>query len=230
MLSHPEIYRLRCESRCGVGEGPGSLFLVMWRAFASPSFRVVTLYRVGKMLHESGWALAARLVHRHMVMRHGVDINVGASIGVGLRMPHPVAIVIGGKVRIGRGVHVAQGVTIGGAGGKRRSDGSTQPIIGDGVLIGAGAKVVGPVTVGDRATIGANAVVVSDVPCDAIAVGVPARTVVVREPSKDVTWQECNRRLEELESAVRALRLLLKRECLTSDRTEAGEQSTPLGG
>jgi serine O-acetyltransferase len=86
-------------------------------------------------------------------------------------------VIIGSKTRIGQRAYILQGVTLGGAGGKSRPDGSTQPHVGDDVLIGAGAKILGPVNVGSRVIIGANAVVADDLPDDCVAVGVPARIV-----------------------------------------------------
>jgi len=107
----------------------------------------------------------------------GADIAWQASLGPGLRLYHPTGVVIGPYVAVGRDCRIQQGVTLGGLGDE---DGAAaeghSPVIGDAVELGAGARVIGPVTVGDRSRIGANAVVTRSVPADHVAVGVPARS------------------------------------------------------
>lgn len=103
----------------------------------------------------------------------GADIANDARIAPGLVLFHPVGVVIGAGARIGRRCVVQQGVTIGGAGGPR-SEGVVETVIGDDVFLGAGARVIGAVTVGSRSIVGANAVVTKSVPPDSVAVGVPA--------------------------------------------------------
>lgn len=105
----------------------------------------------------------------------GADIAWSARIGPGLVLWHPTGVVIGPRVVVGRDARVQQGITLGAARSRTGQDGD--PVLGDGVYVGAGARVLGPVRVGDRARIGANAVVLIDVPDDASAVGVPARII-----------------------------------------------------
>ena len=105
----------------------------------------------------------------------GADIAWSARIGPGLVLWHPTGVVIGPRVVVGRDARVQQGITLGAARSRTGKDGD--PVLGDGVYVGAGARVLGPVRVGDRARIGANAVVLTDVPDDASAVGVPARII-----------------------------------------------------
>lgn len=105
----------------------------------------------------------------------GADIAWSARIGPGLVLWHPTGVVIGPRVVVGRDARVQQGITLGAARSRTGKDGD--PVLGDGVYVGAGARVLGPVRVGDRARIGANAVVLIDVPDDASAVGVPARII-----------------------------------------------------
>jgi len=105
----------------------------------------------------------------------GADIAWSARIGPGLVLWHPTGVVIGPRVVVGRDARVQQGITLGAARSRTGKDGD--PVLGDGVYVGAGARVLGPVRVGDRARIGANAVVLVDVPDDASAVGVPARII-----------------------------------------------------
>jgi serine O-acetyltransferase len=97
----------------------------------------------------------------------GADIATNASVGPGLRLPHPVGIVIGAQSRLGRRCTIMQGVTIGAAQGR-------SPTLGDHVFVGPGAKVIGGVELGAYASIGANAVVIRDVPAHRFAVGIPA--------------------------------------------------------
>jgi len=121
---------------------------------------------------------AGRLAARWQVLSHrfwsavaGADVPLNASIGGGFMMPHPNGIVIHPGAIIGPNCIVFQQVTI----GTRTGEGL--PTIGGGVEIGAGAKILGPVTIGPQARIGANAVVLSDIPAYAVAAGVPARIV-----------------------------------------------------
>lgn len=144
----------------------------------SAGFKAVVLYRIGHWLRQRGSRVFAGLFDR-LLWRRGLDINTAADIGEGLRIPHPFAIVIGSDVRIGPRAWILQGVTMGGEGGKVREDGQTQPRLGDDVLVGAGAKLLGPIRIGNRVKIGANAVVNTDLPDDCVAVGIPARVVKI---------------------------------------------------
>lgn len=106
------------------------------------------------------------------------DIDPQAQFGPGLYLPHPICVVIGAEVRAGRDVVILQGTTLG-----RRGEPDGHLIIGDDVQIGSGAKVLGVITIGKGARIGANAVVLKSVPEDAIAVGIPARVVSKTSPA-----------------------------------------------
>ncbi len=106
----------------------------------------------------------------------GVDIHPGARIGPGLFIDHGMGTVIGATAEIGRDVTLLHQVTLGARGGARQgSCGKRHPTVGDRVVVGAGAKLLGPIRIGSDARIGANAVVLEDVPAGATAVGVPAR-------------------------------------------------------
>lgn len=112
----------------------------------------------------------AVLRHRFWSAVSGADIPLNSNIGLGLWIPHPNGVVIHPRATIGVNCIFQQGVTIGYAKGG-------VPTIGNGVELGAGAKVIGGVTVGDCAVIGANAVVTRDVPANCVAVGIPARVI-----------------------------------------------------
>lgn len=136
------------------------------------AFRVVVNYRLGNLFRCRGLRIAGAWFDRRN-WRKGVDICSLATIGKGIRIAHPIGIVIGGGVRIGENVQIQQNVSIGGNFGKARPNNPrwTSPRIGDNVFIGPGAVVVGPIQIGNGARIGANAVVTRDVPEGAQATG-----------------------------------------------------------
>jgi serine O-acetyltransferase len=142
-----------------------------------PSRRLIRSIRVYQANRDrsTSWSWLKRksavLAHRFWSVVTGADIPLNTTIAEGLMIPHPNGIVIHPEARIGPNYLIFQQVTIG-TGGK-----PGLPVIGGHVDIGAGAKILGPVTIGDHARIGANAVVVSDVPAGATAVGVPAHIV-----------------------------------------------------
>lgn len=115
----------------------------------------------------------------------GADLAWQASVGPGLRLYHPTGVVLGPDVVAGAGCVLQQGVTLGSVRERgRMADGRLDsPVLGDDVTVGAGARVLGPISVGDRSIVGANAVVLADVPADHLAVGVPAR-VTPRRPDR----------------------------------------------
>lgn len=130
------------------------------------------LYRVASAIGPRHRKLAG-LVKQLNQMLTGADIAWHADIGPGLVLSHPNGVVIGPYCRIGDNCIVQQGVTLGGT-GKPGEGGSSSPTIGNRVLLGSGCKVLGEISVGDDCTIGANAVVIKDVPASSLAVGVPA--------------------------------------------------------
>lgn len=118
----------------------------------------------------------ARWISEHAKRKTGIEIHPAAKIGRGVCIDHGMGVVIGETAEVGDGCTIYQGVTLGGTG---KDVGKRHPTIGNNVLIGSGAKVLGPFTVGDNARIAAGAVVLSEVPANATAVGVPARVVRV---------------------------------------------------
>lgn len=130
--------------------------------------RAVIVYRISHCLWRLNVPFLPGIISRHNIMRYGFDVPQSVSIGPGLYVPHPVGTVVMAE-RIGANVTLVSSVTIG-----MRSK-PLFPVIGDGVFIGAGARVLGNITIGDNVSIGANAVVLTDVPSNMTAVGVPAR-------------------------------------------------------
>ncbi len=145
-------------------------------------------HRVAHALHEAGVPLAPRLLANVTRVGTGVEIHPAADIGRALFIDHGEGVVIGETAEIGRDVTLYQGVTLGGTGFAR---GKRHPSVGDDVVIGSGAKLLGPVAVGDRAKIGANSVVVHDVPANSTVVGNPGHPVRVdgkRPGGPDADW------------------------------------------
>jgi len=149
-----------------------------WRLralYLSPGLNAVLLYRLQDSLYRKKLLLPAYFVHRVNMNLHAIDILPGASIGDGLRIDHPVGIVIGAGVKMGSGCVLLQNVTI----GTRYIDSAEYndefPVIGNNVTIGAGAVILGGVHLGDNCTIGANSVILVDVPKGSTVVGVHTR-------------------------------------------------------
>lgn len=149
-----------------------------WEIITYPGVQAVLLHRLAHVLYRYELFLLARLVNHLSRFLTGIDIHPGARIGCRLFIDHGLGVVIGETAEIGDDVTIYQNVTLGGTDPINQS-GKRHPTIGNGVIIGAGAKVIGGFTVGDRARIGANAVVTREVPEGATMVGIPARQVVV---------------------------------------------------
>lgn len=141
-----------------------------------PSFRAVRRHRRAHWLWTHNMKLLARIVSQRTRRITGIEIHPGAQIGKGLFIDHGMGVVIGETTQIGDNCTLYQGVTLGGTG---KDQGKRHPTLGNNVLVGAGAKVLGPFTVGDNARVAAGAVVLAAVPEDATAVGVPARVVKI---------------------------------------------------
>ncbi len=139
-----------------------------------PGPRAERAYRRAHWWWVHGHPTIARMISERAKRRTGIEIHPGATIGRRLVIDHGTGIVIGETAELGDDVLLYQGVTLGGTG---KDHGKRHPTVGNNVLIGAGAKLLGPFTVGDNARIAAGAVVLSAVPPDSTAVGVPARVV-----------------------------------------------------
>jgi serine O-acetyltransferase len=141
-------------------------------ALGYPGVHAVWAYRIThRMWREPGLRLAARLLSQLVRFLTGIEIHPGAQLGRRLFIDHGMGVVIGETTMVGDDVVLFHGSTLG---GRSMTKGKRHPTLGDRVVVGAGAKVLGPVWIGDDARIGANAVVVKDVPARAVAVGVPA--------------------------------------------------------
>ena len=134
----------------------------------------ILAYRVAHKLYLSKHYFAARAVSQWARHKTGIEIHPGATIGKGLFIDHGMGVVIGETTEIGDNCTLYQGVTLGGTG---KDVGKRHPTLGNNVLVGAGAKVLGPFKIEDNSKIAANAVVLKEVPENSTAVGIPARVV-----------------------------------------------------
>ena len=141
-----------------------------------PGVKAVRSHRKAHWCYEHGYKFLARLISQASRRRTGIEIHPGAKIGKRLVIDHGMGIVIGETAEIGDDCLIYHGVTLGGTG---KDVGKRHPTIGNNVLIGTGAKVLGPFKVGDDSRIAANSVVLSEIPDNSTAVGVPARVVKI---------------------------------------------------
>lgn len=149
----------------------------------------------------------------------GIEIHPGARLGSGFFIDHGSGVVIGETAEVGDNVSLYQGVTLGGT---SRQKTKRHPSVGNNVVVGAGAKLIGAITIGDNVKIGAGSVVVTSVPANATVVGVPGRVVAIRDPDNDTLehlpdpeWdfmQGLQRRLADLEARLTALEAELEQQ------------------
>ena len=143
--------------------------------FCYPSLKAILYHKVAHRLYKKDKFTISRIISQIARKVTGIEIHPGAIIGESLFIDHGMGVVIGETAQIGNNVLMYHGVTLGGTGlekGVKR-----HPTVEDDVIIGAGAKVLGPITIGKGAKIGANAVVLKDVPPYSTAVGIPARII-----------------------------------------------------
>ena len=143
-------------------------------ALLYPGFHAVEMHRIEHGLYNSGFKLTARALSNITRTLTGVEIHPAAKIGKGLFIDHGSGVVIGETAVIGDDCTIYQGVTLGGTG---KHVGKRHPTLGKGVMVGAGAKILGPFRIGDNSKIAAGAVVLSEIPDNATAVGIPAKVV-----------------------------------------------------
>ncbi len=176
-----------------------------------PGFHARQIHRLAHALHNRGVPLLPRVIAHACRMLTGIEIHPGARLGEGIFIDHGMGVVIGETAVVGDDCHLHQGVTLGGTSTRRVK---RHPTLGQGVTVGAGANVIGAVTVGDNARIGAGSVVVANVPANATVVGVPGHVIAYHDPGNDAVvrlpdpeWD----RIEALESRIRDLEEQLDR-------------------
>jgi serine O-acetyltransferase len=182
--------------------------------FCYPGFHAILLHRLGHRLHGAGFTLTARILSQFIRAATGIEIHPGAQIGRRCFIDHGAGVVIGETTEIGEDVLLYQGVTLGGTGKER---GKRHPTIGDGVVIGAGAKILGNITIGSHTKVGAGSVVIHSVPANSTVVGVPGRVTRARVDTGDnlehgnlpdpegQLIDDLTRRIEQLEEQIRLL-------------------------
>ena len=187
-------------------------------ALCYPGVHALALHRVAHRLWRSGWTTFARWVSHVARFLTGIEIHPAARLGRGLFIDHGMGVVIGETAEVGENVTILQGVTLGGTSLKREK---RHPTLGDNVVVGTGAAVIGAITIGAGSRIGAGSVVVRDVPANSVVVGVPGR-VTYRDGQRVVGAIDMNQtdlpdpvskaiehlieRIQSLESDLEALR------------------------
>ena len=140
--------------------------------FLYSGYKAVRKYRRAHWFYLHNMKFIARYLSQRARKKTGIEIHPAAEIGKGFVIDHGMGVVIGETTKVGENCIIYQGVTLGGTG---KETGKRHPTVGNNVLIGSGAKVLGPVVIGDNSRIAAGAVVLNDIPSDSTAVGVPAR-------------------------------------------------------
>ncbi|MBM3219812.1 MAG: serine O-acetyltransferase [Candidatus Rokubacteria bacterium] len=140
--------------------------------FCYPGVHALAFHRIGHRLWRRGWFGTARFVSHVSRFLTGIEIHPAARLGPGLFIDHGMGVVIGETAEVGKNVTIYQGVSLAGTSLKREK---RHPTLGDNVVVGAGAKVIGAIYIGDNSRIGAGSVVVRDVPPNSVVVGVPGR-------------------------------------------------------
>jgi serine O-acetyltransferase len=171
-----------------------------------PGFHARQLHRFARTLRQAGVPLLPSLIAYFNRFLTGIEIHPGATIGEGLFIDHGMGVVIGETTIIGDNCHLTQGVTLGGTSTRHEK---RHPTLENNVYVGVGAKIIGAVSVGEHATIGAGSVVVSSVPAYATVVGVPGKVIAYYDPGNDTKirlpdpeWD----RIEDLEQRLDALK------------------------
>ena len=149
---------------------------------AYPGFHARQFHRLAHTLFRWHIPVLPRLISQFSRFFTGIEIHPGAKIGEGFFIDHGMGVVIGETSEIGDNVTLYQGVTLGGTSMQRTK---RHPTLGDNVVVGVGAQLIGNITIGDNAKVGAGSVVVTSVPANATVVGVPGRVVAIRNPDTD---------------------------------------------
>lgn len=179
-----------------------------------PGFHAILLHRISHRLYRAGIPFLPRLLSQVSRFLTGIEIHPGARIGRKLFIDHGSGVVIGETTEIGDNVLLYQGVTLGGTGKER---GKRHPTLGNHIVVGTGAKVLGNITIGDHVKIGAGSVVIKSVPEHSTVVGVPGRIVRTKMENEELEHgrlpdpegqaiEDLNRRIEQLEKELHELR------------------------
>lgn len=149
-----------------------------------PGLHAVWLHRISHKLWKAEWKWLARTLSTFSRWLTGIEIHPGATLGRRVFIDHGMGVVIGETAEIGNDVTLYHGVTLGGTSWKA---GKRHPTLKNGAVVGAGAKVLGPITIGENAKVGSNSVVVKDIPDGATAVGIPGRIIISKQRESNAT-------------------------------------------
>ncbi len=175
---------------------------------AYPGFHARQFHRLAHTLYQWHIPVLPRLLSHISRFFTGIEIHPGAKIGEGLFIDHGMGVVIGETAEIGDSVTLYQGVTLGGTSHQRTK---RHPTLGNNVVVGVGAQLIGDITIGENTKVGAGSVVVTSVPADATVVGIPGRVVAVRNPDTDTIERLPDPVWEKLEDLERKIAELEKR-------------------
>lgn len=193
----------------------------------SSGLHALILYRFAHFMHVHNYKLIARIISQIARFFTGIEIHPAAVIGSGVVIDHGSGVVIGETAEVGNNVLIYQGVTLGGTG---KDKGKRHPTIEDGVMLSAGAKILGPFTVGKNAKIGAGSIVLSAVPPNATVVGVPGRVVKlngVRVDDLDQTLPDpVSEEIARLNARIDALARIVEQNG-KKNRQNDNEENTP---
>jgi len=181
-----------------------------------PGVHALAFHRVAHRLWKAGWFVSARFLSHISRFLTGIEIHPAARLGPGLFIDHGMGVVIGETAEVGRNVTLYQGVSLAGTSLKREK---RHPTLGDNVVVGAGAKIIGGFKIGDNSRIGAGSVVVREVPPNSVVVGVPGR--ITHKDGQRVTEEIDLNQTDLPDPVARAIEQLLER-----IRTLEGEVET----
>ncbi|KGM98096.1 serine acetyltransferase [Clostridium novyi A str. 4552] len=162
-----------------------------------PCIHALIHYRIAHFFYTKKCFFIARFISQFARFITGIEIHPGAKIGKGLFIDHGMGVVIGETAEVGDNVTLYHGVTLGGTG---KDKGKRHPTVGNNILIGSGAKILGPINIGDNSKVGANSVVLKDVPKGSTVVGIPGKVVHPKPNTAEVIKVDrFNRKEEEYE-------------------------------
>jgi serine O-acetyltransferase len=201
-------------------------------------FHAIVLHRIAHRAWNAGWRVSARALSQFNRFLTGIEIHPGARIGQRLFIDHGMGVVIGETAEIGDGVTLYHDVTLGGVAPSVDSDSQRDqkrhPTLEDRVIVGSGAQILGPITVGSCARVGANAVVTKNVPAGATVVGIPGRVVASRRAARTEEFSPYGTPLGDLPDPVaRAIEGLMDQVSVLQARvdqleTQAKEKTQPV--
>ena len=186
--------------------------------FAYPGFQARQMHRLAHTLHAGGVPVLPRVISNFSRFATGIEIHPGATIGRGLFIDHGMGVVIGETAEIGDDCHILQGVTLGGTSLHRTK---RHPTLGNRVVVGAGAKLIGAIEVGDNARIGAGSVVVTNVPANSTVVGVPGHVVSFHDPGGDTITRLPDPEWDRIDALERHIERLDRRLRTLQDKLES---------